>query len=357
MHKSRAHSSAGERSLHTGEVQGSIPCAPTRTFNKIKDYLVQYAAVLGADWHLHAEQSTKHEMVCTSVQNPCSRFALVHMQNLVLACFDAWWPNLILAVACFVGRLFASMRVDRNFKATVLVKAIKDHRLAIYLRRDRHTVEVMDAIDLMGASKMKWFCAAVTVCAALLAAEPQASATTYIYSGHAYSDYAGSGFANFGTNMTGTVTFNIDTSALTGGPDLSTPLDVSTLTMTSGSFTFDQTTLFGDFSFTNGNITGWQIYFINNFHDHNGVYAFGSTSASPYGDAVTDLGLGGLGAATSEHCGLTGSNVPACAGTWSITASVSAVPEPSTWAMMILGFTGVGFMAYRRKNKMALNAA
>jgi hypothetical protein len=29
--------------------------------------------------------------------------------------------------------------------------------------------------------------------------------------------------------------------------------------------------------------------------------------------------------------------------------SVGAVPEPSTWAMMILGFCGVGFMAYRRK--------
>ena len=28
--------------------------------------------------------------------------------------------------------------------------------------------------------------------------------------------------------------------------------------------------------------------------------------------------------------------------------SVSAVPEPSTWAMMLLGFAGVGFMAYRR---------
>jgi hypothetical protein len=28
---------------------------------------------------------------------------------------------------------------------------------------------------------------------------------------------------------------------------------------------------------------------------------------------------------------------------------VTAVPEPSTWAMMILGFFGVGFMAYRRK--------
>jgi PEP-CTERM motif len=30
------------------------------------------------------------------------------------------------------------------------------------------------------------------------------------------------------------------------------------------------------------------------------------------------------------------------------------VPEPSTWAMMILGFFGVGFMAYRRKNQTSL---
>jgi hypothetical protein len=36
-----------------------------------------------------------------------------------------------------------------------------------------------------------------------------------------------------------------------------------------------------------------------------------------------------------------------------------AVPEPSTWAMMILGLAGIGFMAYRRsrKNTMALTAA
>jgi len=34
-----------------------------------------------------------------------------------------------------------------------------------------------------------------------------------------------------------------------------------------------------------------------------------------------------------------------------------AVPEPSTWAMMILGFAAIGFMAYRRKNKPALLAA
>ena len=33
------------------------------------------------------------------------------------------------------------------------------------------------------------------------------------------------------------------------------------------------------------------------------------------------------------------------------------VPELSTWAMMIVGFAGLGFMAYRRKSKPALMAA
>jgi hypothetical protein len=35
----------------------------------------------------------------------------------------------------------------------------------------------------------------------------------------------------------------------------------------------------------------------------------------------------------------------------------SAVPEPSTWAMMILGFAGLGLMGYRRKSKPSLMAA
>jgi hypothetical protein len=46
-------------------------------------------------------------------------------------------------------------------------------------------------------------------------------------------------------------------------------------------------------------------------------------------------------------------------GTVSIDSTVtSGVPEPSTWAMMILGFCGVGFLAYRRKqNGAALRLA
>jgi hypothetical protein len=33
--------------------------------------------------------------------------------------------------------------------------------------------------------------------------------------------------------------------------------------------------------------------------------------------------------------------------------AVAPVPELSTWAMMILGFAGIGFMAYRRRNQTA----
>jgi len=40
------------------------------------------------------------------------------------------------------------------------------------------------------------------------------------------------------------------------------------------------------------------------------------------------------------------------------TLAITAVPEPSTWAMMILGFFGVGFLAYRRRNQStAIQAA
>jgi hypothetical protein len=38
-------------------------------------------------------------------------------------------------------------------------------------------------------------------------------------------------------------------------------------------------------------------------------------------------------------------------------SEVAAVPEPSTWAMMLLGFAGIGFMASRRRPRPALMAA
>jgi hypothetical protein len=40
-----------------------------------------------------------------------------------------------------------------------------------------------------------------------------------------------------------------------------------------------------------------------------------------------------------------------------ISGLVRAIAEPSTWAMMVLRFAGVGFMAYRRKSKGAFRLA
>ena len=40
-----------------------------------------------------------------------------------------------------------------------------------------------------------------------------------------------------------------------------------------------------------------------------------------------------------------------------ISYGVGAVPEPSTWAMMLLGFAGIGFAYRRRRNRLAIAAA
>ena len=91
--------------------------------------------------------------------------------------------------------------------------------------------------------------------------------------------------------------------------------------------------------------TGWirSNYTIANA----GVYVltFGATN---FLDTIYDSGLAFDGVTVS---GLPLGSAPAAG----ITA---AVPEPSTWAMMILGFLGIGAMAYRsRKHKVTLAAA
>jgi hypothetical protein len=40
-----------------------------------------------------------------------------------------------------------------------------------------------------------------------------------------------------------------------------------------------------------------------------------------------------------------------------VSGVMTAVPEPSTWAMMVLGFAGVGFMGHRRSRRTAISLA
>ena len=40
-----------------------------------------------------------------------------------------------------------------------------------------------------------------------------------------------------------------------------------------------------------------------------------------------------------------------------VSGQIASVPEPSTWAMLLIGFAGIGFMAYeRRKDELVVDA-
>ena len=105
--------------------------------------------------------------------------------------------------------------------------------------------------------------------------------------------------------------------------------------------------------------------FIANFNGS--VYEIvGAVDASPgLGDDTLVLGPAFGGPGCGANCQIFGGSaiLPAgdyylnIAGTAGSTAGyggnlavVAAVPEPATWAMMLLGFAGVGFMAYRRRS-------
>jgi choice-of-anchor C domain-containing protein len=60
---------------------------------------------------------------------------------------------------------------------------------------------------------------------------------------------------------------------------------------------------------------------------------------------------------TSTACCSSNPDYPKAFGGALDDVSVTAIPEPSTWAMMILGFFGLGFMAYRRKSNTDLRLA
>jgi len=63
-------------------------------------------------------------------------------------------------------------------------------------------------------------------------------------------------------------------------------------------------------------------------------------SGGTFALAIQDVDLDTTSFSISDRANLLG-----------IVTVTAAVPEPSTWAMLILGFAGVGFMAYRRQSR------
>ncbi len=122
----------------------------------------------------------------------------------------------------------------------------------------------------------------------------------------------------FGTVSGQTYTFSFDYGALGGGSqqlqfEIITGGTVQTLT-----------------AFANNNLN-------NTFQTLTGTFTASSSTTIRFGD------LGGLANTQANNVDFVLDNV-----------SITAVPEPSTWAMMIMGFAGVGFMTYRRSRKAQL---
>jgi hypothetical protein len=160
-------------------------------------------------------------------------------------------------------------------------------------------------------------------------------------------------------NVTGSITF---AAPLAANLTLNSSFNISNVTPVAFSFTAGPETLtsasfspnFTTFQFSTdaaGNITAWDIviglggggqFILDNF----------TTGLGDVGDQVS-VGANFVGDANYNPQEAFALNH--VAGQFTIAA---AVPEPSTWAMMILGFVGVGFLTYRRKqNGSALRLA
>jgi hypothetical protein len=59
----------------------------------------------------------------------------------------------------------------------------------------------------------------------------------------------------------------------------------------------------------------------------------------------------------SSATGITSFTLSSGVNSFEVDSFTTAVPEPATWGMMILGFLGVGLMAYRRNNRGAFRLA
>jgi PEP-CTERM motif len=179
----------------------------------------------------------------------------------------------------------------------------------------------------------------------------QASATTYLYTGNSDQTYG------TGDHLTASVDLNCTGSCMAGTYFFSTDItsiSLSTLTSTNAQVTTLSTTMPGVSTATNpglstaaefltldstGQVINWFIW-LNDAASNTFMYTTNDYSLCLSGCENQDYSTAVV--AGSQSILLEINNPP---GTW----QVAAVPEPSTWAMMILGFAGVGFMAYRRK--------
>ncbi len=106
-------------------------------------------------------------------------------------------------------------------------------------------------------------------------------------------------------------------------------------------------------SFVMGSTTGterWELWGSNSASSLGTAITSGTNEGSVSLPSTYEYYFFGLDTADTHW----GDNVLLASLTGTPTNLTSPVPEPSTWAMLILGFFGIGFAAYRKKGKPAL---
>jgi PEP-CTERM motif-containing protein len=222
----------------------------------------------------------------------------------------------------------------------------------------------------MGASVQKTSLVAFSLLGALLTLSPTgAAATVYTFTEGSSADAVGN--FSFTTSLSGAQLDN-----LAPGTNITSsvatnflfPVNVNPfLSQDNAGFPIGQNNPTGPATIligTNatGQITSWTIsegYFASYplipGGDPNAFFATYTVTTTNTGESILLVNDNdGPGFAPGENPN-GGPPVPYTTGTGSFDA-VAAVPEPSTWAMMITGFLGLGFMAYRRRSRTALNA-
>jgi hypothetical protein len=197
-----------------------------------------------------------------------------------------------------------------------------------------------------------------------------ANATTYNYVGNPFTDFSQPGVIpgecnpTACTNITGSVTFNFDTSNYTGQLSLA-PGDTATLfygifglgllalppTYPSSSLLPDMppgrqnivASITGSLTLTNGSVTSWFLEGSTLSTNCGGgpgcAVGNGAITTSQSGDFTSIEGIFPQYASASNTNG----------GNWT---EVEAVPELSTWAMLLIGFASIGFAGYRRSRRL-----
>jgi hypothetical protein len=110
-------------------------------------------------------------------------------------------------------------------------------------------------------------------------------------------------------------------------------------------------------AFTQNSLTaGMTVQELTFFDSANGLFSISGGTVT----ALASMSFSATGASSTTSFLNSGSGPYSITEEYIITANqagsanstiVVSVPETSTWAMMILGFLGVGFMAYRRKDR------